>query len=72
MTRITRICADKDQGKEIAYEKYENRRKRLGRPAALGKETAHETHEAHEVAKKPFQRFQTFERVNCLHQRCPG
>jgi hypothetical protein len=31
MTRITRIFADKDQVKEIACEKYENRRKRLGR-----------------------------------------
>ena len=52
MTRISRIDADKDQGKETAYEKYENRRKRLGRPAAPGKETAHETHEVHEVVKK--------------------
>ncbi len=52
MTRITRIGTDKDQVKEIACEKYENRRKRLGRPAAPGKETAHETHEAREVVKK--------------------
>jgi hypothetical protein len=48
MTRITRIGTDKDQVKEIACEKYENRRKRLGRPAATGKETARETHEVHE------------------------
>ncbi len=41
MTRMTRRVPC-PTALDIACEKHENRRKRLGRPASTGKETAHE------------------------------